>query len=157
MTESEFIDVHEDNRACKMSAESLKCHKRARHYQSKLRYLQDCHQNGSIKFHQTPTDDMIADIFTKALPGPAHKRHMDTMVSDLPQSIVEMTLSSDPQESPEDREVEREDCKPTFEGSPSPDDSCDGDHKRVLQYACMARVGLGQEFYKMLMESTASD
>ena len=157
MTDSDFIDVHEDNRACKLSAESLKCHKRARHYQSKLRYLQDCHQNGSIKFHQTPTDDMIADIFTKALPGPAHKRHMDTMVSDLPQSIVEMTLSSDPQESPEDREVEREDCKPTFEGSPSPDDSCDGDHKRVLQYACMARVGLGQEFYKMLMESTASD
>ena len=99
MTDSEFIDVHEDTRACKMSAESLKCHKRARHYQSKLRYLQDCHQNGSIKFHQTPTDDMIADIFTKALPGPAHKRHMDTLVSDLPQAIVEMTLSPDSQEN----------------------------------------------------------
>ena len=67
MTDSEFIDVHEDNRACKMSAESLKCHKRTRHYQIKLRYLQDCHQNGSIKFHQTSTDDMIVNIFTKAL------------------------------------------------------------------------------------------
>ena len=156
MTDSEFIDVHEDNRACKMSAESLKCHKRARHYQSKLRYLQDCHQNGSIKFHQTPTDDMIADIFTKALPGPAHKRHMDTLVSDLPQSIVEMTLSSDSQEPPEDRAVEEKDCKPTFEGSPSPEDSCD-DQKRVLKYACMARVGLGREFYDMMVEAMAGD
>jgi len=156
MTDSEFIDVHEDNRACKMSAESLKCHKRARHYQSKLRYLQDCHQNGSIKFHQTSTDDMIADIFTKALPGPAHKRHMDTMVSDLPQSIVDMTLSSDSQESPEDRAVEEKDCKPTFEGSPSPEDSCD-DQKRVLKYACMARVGLGREFYDMMVEAMAGD
>jgi len=131
MTDSEFVNVHEDNRACKMSAESLKCHKRASHYQSKLRYLQDYYQDGSIKFHQTPTDEMIADIFIKALPGPAHKRHMKILVSDLPQSIVEMTLSSDSQESPEDRAVEKEDCKPTFEGlpefegSPSPKDSCD--------------------------------
>ena len=54
-----------------------------------------------------------------------------------------MTLSSDFQESPEDRAVEKEDCKPTFErlpvfeGSLSPGDSCD-DQKRVLEYACMA-------------------
>ena len=156
MTESEFVNVHEDNRACKMSAESLKCHKRARHYQSKLRYLQDYHQNGSIKLHQTPTDEMIADIFTKALPGPAHKRHMKKLVSDLPQSIVEMTLSSDSQEPLEDRAVEEEDCKPTFEGSPSPGYSCD-DQKHILECACMARVGLGREFYDMMVEAMAGD
>ena len=34
MITSDFVDVHEDNRACKMSAESFTCHKRARHYQS---------------------------------------------------------------------------------------------------------------------------
>ena len=82
---------------------------------------------------------------------------MDTLVSDLPQSIVEMTLSPDSQESPEDRKVEEKDCKPTFEGSPSPEDSCGGDQKRVLQYACMARVGLGREFYDMMVEAMASD
>ena len=49
---------------------------------------------------------------------------MDTLVSDLPQSIVEITLSSDSQEPPEDRAVKEEDCKPTFEGSPRPEDSC---------------------------------
>ena len=90
------------------SAESLKFHKRARHYQSKLRYLQDCHQNGSIKFHQTSTNDMIADIFTKALPKPAHDKHASTLLSDLPQAIVDMTLSSDSQVAPEDRTVEEE-------------------------------------------------
>ena len=40
------------------------------------------------------------------------------LVSDLPQSIVDMALSSEPQESPEDRKVEKEDCKPTLEGVP---------------------------------------
>ena len=72
---------------------------------------------------------MIADIFTKALPKPAHDKHASTMLSDLPQAIIDMTLSSDSLVAPEDRAVEKEDCKPTFEevpefeGSPSPKDS----------------------------------
>ena len=55
---------------------------------------------------------------------------MKTMLSDLPQAIVDMTLSSDSPVSPEDLTVEKEDFKPTFEGvpefegSPSPKDSC---------------------------------
>ena len=154
--------MYEDNRACKLSAESLKCHKRARHYQSKLRYLQDCHQNGSIKFHQTKTEEMIADIFTKTLPRGAHEKHMNTMLRDLPQSIIDMTLSSEPQVSPEDRKVDKEDCQvliegvPEFEGSPSPDDtsSC---QQRVMEYTYMARVGLGREFFDILMEAIEGD
>ena len=159
---SEFVLVHEDNRACKMSAESLKCHKRARHYQSKLRYLQDCHQNGSIKFRQTATEDMIADIFTKALPRGAHEKHMGTMMSDLPQTIVDMTLSSDAAEIPENQTVEKDDCKPMleglpeFEGSPSPDDS-DGSKGRLMEYACLGSVGLGREFYDMMVQTAEED
>ena len=45
---------------------------------------------------------------------------------------------------------------PTFEGSPSPGDSGD-DQNRVLEYACMAKVGLGREFYDMMVEATADD
>ena len=58
--------------------------------------------------------------------------------------------------------MEKEYCKstfdglPVFEGSPSPGDSC-GDQKRVLEYACMARVGLGREFYDMMVEAMAND
>lgn len=161
MCDSEFVNFHEDNRVCQMSAESLKCHQRARHYQSKLRYLEDCHQNGGIKFHQTSTDDMIVDIFTKALSRPAHEKHTKALVSDLTQWVKDMTLSSDSRKSPEDRAVEKEDCKPTFEGVPefegSPPEDSYGDQKRVLEYACMARVGLGREFYDMMVEAMADD
>ena len=45
------IGVYEDNLSCRMSAESLKSHKKARHYQSKLRFLQDCYQEGLVTFH----------------------------------------------------------------------------------------------------------
>ena len=96
----------------------LKCHKQARHSQSNLRYPQDCHQNGSITLHQTATDNMIADVFTKALPRRAHERHKGTTTSDLPKAIVDMILSADANETPENRVVKKEDCQLTFEGLP---------------------------------------
>ena len=111
---------------------------------------------------RTKTDDMIADIFTKALPRGAHEKHMNTMLNDLPQSAVDMALSSKPQVPPEDRKVENVDCNmllegvPEFEGSPSPEESCD-DQKRVMEYACMARVGLGRVFHDILMVAMAED
>jgi len=52
---------------------------------------------------------MIADISTKALPRPAHERHMRTMMSDLPQSILDMNLSADAVETPENQVVKKED------------------------------------------------
>ena len=85
------IDVYEDNLSCRMSAESLRCHKKARHYQAKLRYLQDVVQAGMIKFHQTKTTDMIADLFTKLLMSSDHHRLADTMLSDLPDRIVQLS------------------------------------------------------------------
>ena len=86
-----YIDVYEDNLSCRMSAESLRCHKKARHYQAKLRYLQDVVQAGMIKFHQTKTTDMIADLFTKPLMSPVHNRLANTMLSDLPDRIVQLS------------------------------------------------------------------
>ena len=85
------IDVYEDNLSCRMSAESLRCHKKARHYQAKLRYLQDVVQAGMIKFHQTKTTDMIADLFTKPLMSADHHRLANTMLSDLPDRIVQLS------------------------------------------------------------------
>ena len=68
LSERKDVDVYEDNLSCRMSAESLKSHKKARHYQSKLRFLQDCYQEGLVTFHQTKTEHQTADIFTKSLP-----------------------------------------------------------------------------------------
>ena len=83
--------MYEDNLSCRMSAESLRCHKKARHYQAKLRYLQDVVQAGMIKFHQTKTTAMIADLFTKPLMSPVHNRLANTMLSDLPDRIVQLS------------------------------------------------------------------
>ena len=153
------IDVREDNKACKESAESLRCHKRARHYQGKLRYLQDCHQNGSIKFHQTPTDEMTADIFTKSLRRTLHERHMNEMLSDLPSEIAAMTKSSistsEPSSSVEKGNIS-EDCElaleggPELEGSPCTFDNTDV-KPRVLEYACLGCSDLGTEFLEILV------
>ena len=74
-----------------MSAESLRCHKKARHYQAKLRYLQDVVQAGMIKFHQTKTTDMIADLFTKPLMSSDQHRLANTMLSELPERIVQLS------------------------------------------------------------------
>ena len=84
---------------------------------------------------------------------------MDTLLSDLPQKIVDMTLSADSEATnPESLTVEKEDCKPAlegmpeFEGSPIPKDD-PNQSNRILEYACMGTVGLGREFQDMLMEA----
>ena len=155
---SRSIDVREDSKACIESAESLKCHKRARHYQGKLRHLQDCHQNGSIKFYQTPTDEITADIFTKSLRRSLHERHMNEMLADLPSEIVAMTKSSisasDPSPSVEKGNIS-EDCElaleggPELEGSPCTFDTTDT-KPRVLEYAFLGWSDLGTEFLETL-------
>ena len=89
------IDVYEDNLSCRVSAESLKCFKKARHYQSKLRFLQDCYQQGLVEFHQTKTEHMTADLFTKALPKNDHWRHTKALLAELPTKVIEETKQAD--------------------------------------------------------------
>ena len=89
------IDVYEDNLSCRVSAESLKCFKKARHYQSKLRFLQDCYQQGLVEFHQTKTEHMTADLFTKALPKNDHWRHTNALLTELPKNVIEETKQAD--------------------------------------------------------------
>ena len=44
-----------------------------------------------IEFHQTKTTDMIADLFTKPLMSSDHHRLANTMLSDLPDRIVQLS------------------------------------------------------------------
>ena len=129
------IDVYEDNLSCRMSAESLRCHKKARHYQAKLRYLQDAVQAGLIKFHQTKTTDMIADLFTKPLLSPDHHRLADTMPSDLPERVVR--LSEEALVTPKkvtlvDEEMSRDECIIDLEGLEGENDA---DMNRLIKCA----------------------
>ena len=146
VSDSPSITVFEDNLSCRMSAESLKQHKKARHYQGKLRFLQDSVQSGVIKFHQTKTDDMIADIFTKSLPKAAHDRHMDAMLSTLPAHIISLTeseevtepaseISSSTMESITESDTEQRYLE--FEGSPYEEDGHMEHSSRQLGYTAV--------------------
>ena len=83
---------------------------------------------------------------------------MKTMLSDLPQSMVDMTLSADDVVAPENQVLKKEDCRatfeglPEFEGSPSPEES-NGSKRSIVEYACPGRVGLGQEFYDIMVQA----
>ena len=77
------IPVHEDNAACRiMTTQQLKSFNRARHYTTRLGYLQDNHGD-TFEFIPTGTEDMIADAFTKSLPAVTFHKFRDMMVRDL--------------------------------------------------------------------------
>ena len=78
------IPVHEDNAACRMMAENdLKIFNKARHYLVRLGFLQDKVTDGTAKFVQTDTSEMIADALTKPLVYDIFKKFRDIMVKDV--------------------------------------------------------------------------
>ena len=78
------IPVHEDNAACRMMAENdLKIFNKARHYLVRLGFLQDKVTDGTARFVQTDTSEMIADALTKPLVYDIYKKFRDIMVKDV--------------------------------------------------------------------------
>ena len=55
---------------CIVMGSQLRNHKNARHFVTRLSYLQQVVQNGTIQFKELGTRDMLADIMTKPLPRP---------------------------------------------------------------------------------------
>ena len=79
----EPIPVYEDNAACRiMTAQQLKSFNRARHYTTRLGFLQDQHGD-TFTFVPCDTENMIADAFTKSLPADSFIKFRDTMVHDI--------------------------------------------------------------------------
>jgi len=72
MHESTPLTIAEDNAACIAQCEAGLRHVRnAKHYEVRLRFLQQLVVDREIEFKYCPTDDMIADFLTKPLD--AHK------------------------------------------------------------------------------------
>ena len=63
--------VWEDNTACVHLAHGLRGSKAAKHFEVRLRFLNEQVQDNVIEFARIDTKDQYADGFTKALPGPA--------------------------------------------------------------------------------------
>ena len=74
--EEESTLIYGDNQSALAIAENPCYHKRTKHFDIKHHYICDQVQRGVMKLQYLPTTQMMADIFTKALPRQAHELHM---------------------------------------------------------------------------------
>jgi hypothetical protein len=72
--------VWEDNNACVQLGHGLRGHKSAKHYECRLRFLNEHIHDGTFEFARINTKDQLADGFTKALPGPAFFEFRDQIM-----------------------------------------------------------------------------
>ena len=70
------ITLYEDNQGCIAISDPLsKDHGRTKHIDVHYHFCREAIEDGHITVKYCPTEDMRADIMTKALPQPAHARH----------------------------------------------------------------------------------
>ena len=61
------VTVFEDNQSCIKFAKGQKCHGRARHVERKFAFTRETIHNGTVELLYCPTDQQVADVFTKPL------------------------------------------------------------------------------------------
>lgn len=67
--------IYGDNISALAIAQNLQYHKQMKHFDIKHHYIQSQVHKKQISVVYKPTAQMMADIFTKALPKPSHERH----------------------------------------------------------------------------------
>ena len=77
------VTTYQDNQACIQMGSQLRNHKNARHYVTRLSYLQQQVVNGTIKFKDIHTKNQMADIMTKPLSPEAFGNLSRTLVHKL--------------------------------------------------------------------------
>ena len=60
--------IHEDNQGAICLTKNTKAHSRAKHIDIKYHFIRENVQNKEIELKYCPTDKIVADILTKALP-----------------------------------------------------------------------------------------
>lgn len=68
------ITIFEDNQSCLKIAKDEKFSNRTKHIDTKYHFVKDYIQRGLVKCEYCPTDEMIADLFTKPLAKPKHDK-----------------------------------------------------------------------------------
>ena len=80
---SDTLQIAEDNSACIAQAESgLRHVRKAKHYEVRLRFLQQLVVDREIEFVYCPTDRMLADFFTKPLDSEKFQRFRNYLVGE---------------------------------------------------------------------------
>ena len=67
------IQIHSDNQSAIAIAYGNQQHARTKHFDIRLYFIRDTIEEDKISIKYLPTEQMVADIFTKALPGPRMK------------------------------------------------------------------------------------
>ena len=75
--------VHEDNEGCIAIANNPMAQKRTRHMEIRYHFIRDYVNDEKIKISHCPTTRMLADMLTKALPGPALTQQRARIMSDI--------------------------------------------------------------------------
>ena len=79
--ESTPIQIAEDNSACIAQAHAgLRSVRNAKHYEVRLRFLQQLVVDGDVEFIYTPTEHQLADFFTKPLDVDTFQRFRDILM-----------------------------------------------------------------------------
>jgi hypothetical protein len=76
--QTQATPLFEDNRACRMMSENPVHRERSKHIDYRVHALRERVADGVVRLLDCPTADMVADMGTKSLPGPAHCKHRDT-------------------------------------------------------------------------------
>ena len=77
------IEIKCDNNSAIMLTKNASGHSRLKHLDVKYHWIREAVEVGDIKVTYVPTDDNIADIFTKALPRPRFEK-LRTLMGILP-------------------------------------------------------------------------
>jgi hypothetical protein len=71
--------IFADNQGAIKLSKNPQHHNRTKHIDVKFHFIRESSQNGLIQLTYIPTDEMVADILTKALPRDRHEKHMKGM------------------------------------------------------------------------------
>ena len=81
-------EIGEDNQSCIKMCHNPVMHKRSKHIDTKLHFIRERVENGEVKIHYVPTEEMTADILTKSLPRPKVEKHRLVLLGTDSDSIV---------------------------------------------------------------------
>lgn len=69
LDEDGAVTVNEDNQSCLKMLEKEKFSNRTKHIATKYHFIRDVKEKDEVKYIYCPTEEMVADILTKPLPG----------------------------------------------------------------------------------------
>ena len=76
-------EIQSDNQPALYSLKTKLSHSKSRHIKIQCHYVKDLIRDGEVHFKYCPTEDMVADLFTKALPASQFERLTSILYNQL--------------------------------------------------------------------------